>query len=52
MYYHYYKETLDNDIINKLKDYQLSPASMVNMYLMSNNKKDFLTNLLEKFDVY
>ena len=52
MYYHYYKETLDNDIINKLKDYQLSPASMVNMHLMSNNKKDFLTNLLEKFEVY
>ena len=37
---------------NKLKDYQLSPASMVNMHLMSNNKKDFLTNLLEKFEVY
>jgi len=25
---------------------------MVNMHLMSNNKKDFLTNLLEKFEVY
>jgi hypothetical protein len=40
-----------NDIINKLKDYQISPASMVNIHLMSNNKKDFLNNLLEKFEV-
>ena len=51
MYYHYYKESLDNDIINKLKDYQISPASMVNIHLMSINKKDFLNNLLEKFEV-
>jgi SpoVK/Ycf46/Vps4 family AAA+-type ATPase len=50
MYHHYYKETLDNNTINKLKDYQVSPASVVNMHLMSNNKKDFLNNLLEKFE--
>ena len=50
MYHHYYKETLDNNTINMLKDYQVSPASVVNMHLMSNNKKDFLNNLLEKFE--
>lgn len=50
MYYHYYKDFLDSDIINKLEDYKISPASVVNMHLMSNSNRDFLNNLLEKFN--
>ena len=49
MYFHYYKESLDKEVINKLEDYKVSPASLVNIHLMSNNKNDFLNNLLEKF---
>ena len=44
------KEFLDSDIINKLEDYKISPASVVNMHLMSNSNRDFLNNLLEKFN--
>ena len=41
-----------NDIINKLKEHQIRPVSVVNMHLMTTNKKDFLNNLLDNFHTY
>ena len=49
MYFHYYKEFLSDEYKCKLKDYIVSPASIVNIHLMSKSKNDFLNKLMAKF---
>lgn len=49
MYFHYYKEFLNDNIKSKMKDYVISPASIVNIHLMSSSKEEFLNKLMDKF---
>ena len=48
MYYHYYNEKFPNLVKDKLVDYKLSPAKIVNIRLASDNSKEFLNNLLRE----
>lgn len=49
MYKHYYNEELPYNILNKLEDYKISPATIVNIHLMSEDKTTFISKLLEYF---
>ena len=49
MYYHYYKKNIPNDILEKLEDYKISPAKIVNLRLENNDPNDFLNALVNEF---
>lgn len=49
MYYHYYKKNIPNDILEKLEDYKISPAKIVNIRLENNDPNDFLNALVNEF---
>ena len=50
MYNHFYKDNIPDNILNKLKDYIISPAKLVNMRFKNNKKEDFLNDLLYLFE--
>lgn len=47
MYKYYYNEDINNESLNKLVDYSISPAKIVNIRLQSNSKEEFIKLLLE-----
>lgn len=49
MYNHYYKDNLPKDIENKIIDYKISPAKVVNLRLENHKKEDFLSALEKEF---
>jgi len=49
MFYHYYKKEFPPDDLEKLRDYVISPAKIVNLRLQNENSEDFLKNLLTEF---
>jgi len=49
MYSHYYKDLLPEEIDNKLRDYVISPAKIVNLRLQNSNKEDFIKALINEF---
>ena len=49
MYTHYYCKELSQDVKHKLIDYKISPATIVNIHLASNNCNEFIDNLLNYF---
>ena len=49
MFYHYYKKEMPNNVVDKLRDYVISPAKIVNLRLQNENSEDFLMNLLQEF---
>lgn len=49
MFYHYYKKEIPPNDLDKLRDYVISPAKIVNLRLQNENSEDFLKNLLIEF---
>ena len=49
MFYHYYKKEIPANVMDKLRDYIISPAKIVNLRLQNENSEDFLKNLLKEF---
>ena len=49
MFYHYYKKEIPSNDLDKLRDYVISPAKIVNLRLQNENSEDFLKNLLTEF---
>ncbi len=49
IYYHYYKKEIPESILNKLRDYIVSPAKLINLRLQNDDSEDFLSNLLKEF---
>ena len=49
MYNHYYNDIIPEDIANKLRDYLVSPAKIVNLRLEHENKNNFLNALVNEF---
>ena len=49
MYNHYYNSILPDDLYNKIKDYKLSPAKIVNMRLQNPTAQGFCTCLEKAF---
>lgn len=47
MYKYFYNEDINNESLNKLVDYSISPAKIVNIRLQSNSKEEFIKLLLE-----
>tara|TARA_Y100000389_G_scaffold139973_1_gene137776 strand:+ start:1388 stop:3013 length:1626 start_codon:yes stop_codon:yes gene_type:complete len=47
MYKYFYNEDINNESLNKLVDYSISPAKIVNIRLQSNSKEEFIKSLLE-----
>ena len=47
MYKHFYNEELDNKVLEKIVDYSISPAKIVNIRLKSKSKEEFKKILLE-----
>ena len=47
MYKYFYNEDINNESLNKLEDYSISPAKIVNIRLQSNSKEEFIKLLLE-----
>lgn len=45
MYNHYFNDTISKDILIKIPEYKYSPAEIVNNYLQSSNKSDFINKL-------
>ena len=50
MYCHYYDEVLDTEIVEKLVDDKISPATITNIYLNSKNKEHFKELILENIN--
>ena len=46
MYYYYYNDKLSSDICNRIKEKKITPATLVNLRVKSNNKKEFIEKLL------
>ena len=51
MYNHYYNSILPDDLYNKIEDYKLSPAKIVNMRLQNSTSQGFCTCLEKCFDI-
>ena len=49
MYNHYYKDTIPKNVEEKMKDFVVSPAKIVNMRLENEQKEDFLVALKKEF---
>ena len=49
MYNHYYNDIIPEDIVNKFRDYVVSPAKIVNLRLQHENKDNFLNALVNEF---
>ncbi len=49
MYNHYYQDILDETIEEKLRDFVVSPAKLVNLRFENEKKEDFIRNLLKEF---
>ena len=49
MFYHYYKKEIPANDVEKLRDYEISPAKLVNLRLQNEDCEDFLKNLLKEF---
>ena len=50
MYSHYYKDILPEYMDNYLKDYEISPAKIVNMRLQHETKESFIKALINEFN--
>jgi len=50
MYNHYYNDIIPDEFEEKLRDYVISPAKVVNLRLEHENKDDFLTALIKEFE--
>ena len=50
IYTHYYKQDIDNSILNKIQDYKISPAKFTNLLFSSISSEEFYKNLLTTFD--
>jgi hypothetical protein len=49
IYNHYYKDIIPETIEEKLRDYVISPAKIINMRLENEKKEDFLNALVKEF---
>jgi hypothetical protein len=49
MFYHYYKKEIPLNYLDKMKDYIVSPAKIINLRLQNENSEDFLKKLLLEF---
>lgn len=47
IYMHYYDKKICSKVINKIKEYKYSPASIINLCTTSYNCDDFIKNLLK-----
>lgn len=50
MYNHYYGEILSDDVYNKITDYKLSPAEIVNIRLQHKKACNFIDELLIRYE--
>ncbi len=50
MYNHYYCGIIPLDVEEKLRDYVISPAKLVNLRFENKTGQDFLSNLVKEFD--
>ena len=46
---HYYHEEIPDDVLNKLKDYVISPATLINLRFRANNVEDYYKLLLAEY---
>ena len=46
MYQYYYNEKLSDGVCDRLKDKKITPATLVNLRVKSNNKEEFIEKLL------
>jgi hypothetical protein len=49
IYNHYYKDIIPETIEEKIRDYVISPAKIINMRLENEKKEDFLNALVKEF---
>ena len=49
IYNHFYKDIIPDTIEEKMRDYVISPAKIINMRLENEKKEDFLNALLKEF---
>ena len=49
IYNHFYKDIIPETIEEKMRDYVISPAKIINMRLEHEKKEDFLNALLKEF---
>ena len=49
MFYHYYKKEFPFNYLNKMRDYVISPAKIVNLRLQNEDSEEFLKKLLFEF---
>tara|TARA_Y100001970_G_scaffold276329_1_gene378859 strand:- start:5833 stop:7365 length:1533 start_codon:yes stop_codon:yes gene_type:complete len=45
---HFYKQEIDKNELENIKDYYFSPAEIINFRINSKNKKEFINKLIEK----
>ena len=49
MFNHYYNDIIPKEVEDKIIDYKISPAKIVNLRLENHKKEDFLSALLKEF---